>query len=175
MTPTTRALAPLAALFLTLALACSNDTDDPPPSSTSTTVSPEAEVEAAYLAYWDMVDRLTASPEPNSAEIAEHTADPAKDQLIRSIASLRDAGHAIQGGEQTRHDIRQVVIEGQEARLQDCYVDDSVTIEVSSGSPLETRLATDLLEVTFTRDGGEWLPSEVNVLDSWDGVVPCGD
>src|SRR5918994_5705071 len=51
-------------------------------ASTTTTQDPEAEVEAAYLAYWEMQQRLAEAPNPSDPEVRQRTTGPALDKLI---------------------------------------------------------------------------------------------
>src|ERR1044072_7603705 len=61
--------------------------------ATTTTVAPEAEVKAAYLAYWKMVAGLAAAPDPNDPELEQRATDPVlsafKDELVTRIAEGR--------------------------------------------------------------------------------------
>src|ERR671911_181129 len=54
-------------------------------ASTTTTQDPEAEVEAAYLAYWEMAKRLLAAPNPDDPEIARRASGINVDQVIDSL------------------------------------------------------------------------------------------
>src|ERR671911_1658895 len=58
-------------------------------ASTTTTQDPEAEVEAAYLAYWEMAERLLAAPDPDDPEIAQRVIGSARAKLVDSLATLR--------------------------------------------------------------------------------------
>ncbi len=153
---------------------CGDDDDAPPdpPSSSPTTTSPEAEVESAYLAYWDMVDRLLADPDPTSKEIAERAVDPVKRALIESLRELRESGRSLRGGQQVAHDIGDVTVTGNDATLKDCAIDDSISLD-STGSTVDRRLATDHLEVTLVRQQDSWQIKAIDVLESWDGAVEC--
>jgi hypothetical protein len=173
MTPTTRALAPLAALFLTLALACSNDTDDPPPSSTSTTVSPEAEVEAAYLAYWDMAEQLSAAPDPANSEISKRAVDPVRETLTETLSSYQAEGQLVHSGPDYGHEVSEVVVDGDSATLLDCALDDSALIDEESGETIRQEVVTTSLQAVLVLQDDRWLLKELNALGSWEGAVPC--
>ena len=74
-----RPLVMIAAAFLALAAGTCHSDDDADSTSdrTTTTVSPESEVETAYLAFWDMAVRLAGSPDPNDPEIAQRASGDA--------------------------------------------------------------------------------------------------
>jgi hypothetical protein len=176
MRPTTRRARHLAAAtLLTLAplASCTTDDDDPP-SPTPTTLTPEAEVEAAYLAYWDMAERLSESPDPENSEISQRSIDPVRAQLTETLSTYRARGQAVRSGPDYRHRIADVEISGGTATLQDCAADDSALIDVTSGEVIEHDVVTTSLQAVLVSRGDEWLLQELNSLGSWRGVVSCG-
>jgi hypothetical protein len=170
--------AAIVLLALAVALAACGGSDDPPDrpdptDPTPTTQSPEAEVEAAYLAYWDMVVRLTAAPASDASEVTDRAAEPMRGRFIDSLDALNDAGQAIHTGSRHEHDVSDIAIEGDSAHLRDCGVDDSAVIDESSGALVQEKLTTELLEVDLVRGGADWRVQNIVRVDSWDGKVPC--
>jgi hypothetical protein len=172
MTPTTR-LATLLLLLPVPLLSCSDEEDPPPRSTTTTTLSPEAEVEAAYLAYWNMVDRLVADPDPENPQIGEMAVDPARQRLIDSLSGFQSAGHVARSGDLYAHVVTDVAVNGDTATLRDCAVDDSSLVEADSGEVVEQEVVTTSVEAVLIREGSAWLLKELNPIESWEGAVPC--
>jgi hypothetical protein len=143
-------------------------TDDP----TTTAPSVEAEVEAAYLAYWEMVERLTNSPEPEDPEIGQRAVGTALSTFVDSVTTLKAQGQAVVTGSQTRHNVTSIELSDDSATLRDCNVDDAKRIDASSGSEIIEAVATNLLEVTLEWDGS-WRVSSIKRISAWQGVVEC--
>jgi hypothetical protein len=185
----TSAAGALVAVALTL-LACggSNDaggettTTEPPDTSTttltpSTTLDPvqqaEADVRAAYDAYWAMSERLAGAPDPQDPEIAQRTTGSARDALITRLTDLLTTGHAVRFGDGNVHDIGDITIDDETARLRDCHVDDARQTDVSTGETTLEAIATVLLEVTLANEGGSWKVKQLAEIDAWQGAVAC--
>src|SRR5918995_3724000 len=99
----TVATAPAACALLVVVAACGDDgeaavdgtttsTSDTTIASTTTTQNPEAEVEAAYLAYWEMAKRLSEAPDPNDPELGERATGTALDKLVDSLTTMKAQG-----------------------------------------------------------------------------------
>ena len=179
-----RGLAALLATALALTLgACGGD--DEPDEETSTTTSstesppttaapsPEDEVEAAYLAYWDMAARLSADPNPDDPEIAQRAVDPALSTMVDTLSTLRAQGEEVHPGPQYRRVVTDVQLDRDTATLRDCTVDDSARLVAASGETIGENLSTLLVEATLLRSSGAWLVSEIEVIERWDGVQEC--
>src|SRR3954451_14881860 len=83
-----RGIGRLAVMGLVLLAACSGGGGGSAASTTTTTsttsttvastttTTPEEAVKGADLAYWRMIDRLNAAPDPNDSVLADRTLDP---------------------------------------------------------------------------------------------------
>jgi hypothetical protein len=161
---------------------CGGSDDDPsppttrrPPSTTSappTTASVESQVEEAYLAYWEMTERLLEAPDPDDPEIAERATGQVLGQLSDSLTTLRAQGHAVRSGPEYAHNLLSVDVQGDTGVVLDCAVDDAAVIDVASSEMVDERLVTVLLETTLRYDG-HWLVAEVDQQDSWEGKTTC--
>jgi hypothetical protein len=161
-----------------------NGTDggDPPPSqppadasttSTSTAPTPESEVEAAYLAYWEMTVRLQQAPDPEDAEIRQRATGAAADELVDGLTTLRALHHVVTFGPRYSHDVISAEVVGGEAVLRDCFVDDAETIEVSTRERVSGGLASGVFVATLEAMDGGWRVSELEVEHAQDGVGGC--
>jgi hypothetical protein len=180
----TVATAPAACALLVVVAACGDDgeaavdgtttsTSDTTIASTTTTQNPEAEVEAAYLAYWEMAKRLLAAPNPDDPEIARRASGINVDQVIDSLTSLHAQGRSIRFGRQYEHDVLSVQLTGETAVIRDCNVDDAATIDAVSGDELSASVTTALLEATLTLEQESWRVSSIERLDAWNGATRC--
>jgi hypothetical protein len=140
----------------------------------TTTISPEEEVEAAYLAFWDMFVRLAQAPDPDDPEIHERASGEAAGNVVDGLTTLRSLHRRSQFGPGYRHEVLQVDVRGDTAVVQDCAVDDSRLVDTLSGEVVAQGVVTELLEVTLQRVGDTWLVDGTTRLDSWSGAVACG-
>jgi hypothetical protein len=142
-------------------------------ASTTTTQDPEAEVEAAYLAYWEMAKRLSQNPDPRDPELAQRASGTNLDQVIDNLTTLQAQGRAIRFGRQYRHDVLSVELTGAMALVRDCSVDDAATINATTGREVSASVTTALLEASLTLEDGSWRVGSIQRLDAWNGVTEC--
>jgi hypothetical protein len=171
-------------------VACSGGDDDaggdtattqPPETTTSvaptTTLSPEeqaeADVRAAYDAYWAMSERLAAAPDPQDPEIAERTTGDALDSVTTLLTQFLTQGRTVSFLADYSHDVLSVDIDETSALVRDCYVDHAAQIDAETGDVVLEATATLHLEVTLVSDSGAWKVSDVKRLDAWEGIVQC--
>jgi hypothetical protein len=172
-----------AALVPSLA-ACGDDGGDAgtttePTADTTTTTAPtattldaEAEVEAAYLAYWAMNKRLAAAPDPDDPEIPERATGSARDHLVDSLTTLLAQGRRYEFGPEDRHEVASLDVQADTATVRGCAVADASLVN-ASGEVRRLALTTTLLEAELARSNGTWLVTTVSELDSWDGSTTC--
>lgn len=162
-----------AALLALTAATCSNDDDTDTSSPTTTTQSPEAEVEAAYLAYRDMVTRLLEAPDPDDPELNERAADPNKAFLIDRLRTLVEQGRELRFGSEHGYEVMSVSVDGDDATVRDCTVDDAQTVDAASGEVVSEGVTTELLEAALRRSDGMWRVVTIDGIEHWEGAVGC--
>jgi hypothetical protein len=141
---------------------------------TTTTLSPEDQVKQAYLAYWQMVDRLIAAPDPSDAELAERATDPVLASLRDDLETRRSQGRSTRLPANSRyaHAIQSADITQHEARVSDCFIDDRIQYG-SHGEVLNDRIST--VEATTTLTLSDiWRVSDVKTERVGDESVGCG-
>jgi hypothetical protein len=161
--------------------ACGGDDDDggrvqrstTTASTTTTAPTPEGAVETAYLAYWEMAQRLVEAPDPDDPEIAERATGRALETFTESLTTLEEAGRVVRHGPQHAHDVQSVDVSGESAQVRDCAVDDASNVDLATDSTLDRGLITALYEATLVQQAGAWRVSELSQLDGWEGAVPC--
>lgn len=175
-----------ATLTLTLsaiASACGDDdssgasstdpTSTTKPETTPTTLSPEEEVEAAYLAFWDMATRLAEDPDPDDPEIPQRASGQALGNLVDGLTTLRAANQRTELRDNYEHNVLSVEIDGDSARLEDCAVDDAQIVDAETGNPVRESTVTELVEVTLVRSQQRWLVDSSSRIHAWNGPVEC--
>jgi hypothetical protein len=173
------ATAALVAVFGLLPVACGGDDgeaadeDDPastaPAEESSTTVdatttvpSVEAEVEAAYLAYWEMAERLAQAPDPNDPEIDERSTGRLRSELVDNLTTMRTQGQRIEFGPSNGHEVVNVDIDGTAATVSDCVVDEGVQIDDATGESVDFPATPGLLEATMVNSEGGWIVESIS-------------
>jgi hypothetical protein len=185
-----RVAALCAAATLTLAAACGgDDSDDDDAGSSSTTTeasdttappttappTPEEAAEAVYLELVDVVYRLgTTEPDPDDADLARLTTDPALGYLRDSFSTMQAEHHIVQPGPRSSHRVMSVAErEPGVVVLRDCSVGNDTTIDRDDGAVVGQGLSTRVLEATITSIEGQWRVSAIDTIERFDGEVPC--
>lgn len=141
--------------------------------TTTTTLSPEAEVEAAVMAYEAMASRLIQAPDPNDPEIAQRATGENRSHLEAQLQELVALGRAGELGPNTRQTVLHTEVSGDRATVEVCSVDDGVLIEVATGRVLNDDVVTDHSVVTLERADGVWLVAQRSRIEQWEGVTDC--
>jgi hypothetical protein len=141
---------------------------------TSTTPSQEDQVKAAYLAYWQMVDRLSAAPNPDDAELATRATDPLLSFLRDDFSTRAEQGrttHYPDDPTLNSHHIRRVELDTKTARIVDCFVDGRIAVlaDGTTDADVVTKQAT----ATMLLEGQQWLISNVHFDSEQPGASAC--
>jgi hypothetical protein len=139
----------------------------PPPESD------EEAVVAAVVGYWDAVTRADYSEA--SALLERNAAGAAHARSSEVLSSRRALGQSVRFpvGSVSRHDLEVITIEGDQARVRDCAVDDTQLIDVASGGVLNDRVSTYLWHLVLRKTDG-WRVESAEVVRQWEGSVECG-
>jgi hypothetical protein len=140
--------------------------------ATTTTVPPPDSVRVAWTAYWAMIDRLLARPDPNDPELAKRVGDPLLSDLRDDLARRMEAGRVVVPGPAYGRTLDQIEISGTEASVRGCEHDDSVTYG-PQGETLSKSRATRILVGSFTLDGSAWQATDIGVVSEEPGIIAC--
>lgn len=161
------------------------DTTTTEPHETTTTVAPtttlspeaqaEADVRAAYDAYWVMSERLAAAPDPQDPEIAQRVTGSAADTLTDHLTTLSAQRRAVQFGDDYTHAILAVEVgaDGASAVVSDCYVDHAAEVDAQTGDVIREATFTNRFDVTLALQSGAWKVAQIERLGNWEGVTTC--
>jgi hypothetical protein len=180
-------IAALAGVVVVGGVACGGGDDEEAtePTASSTTAAPtttlatnpSAEVEAAYLAYWDAY--LEASSEPVTPDLPGLQAlmtGVHKRTVTRNLQNLQGNARAVRERENSRH--RNVLetlefADGATARLTACSYDDLITYDVVTGEPVDDSAATKWLEGQMVREGDRWKVAQLQIVRRENGNDQC--
>jgi hypothetical protein len=178
----------VVALLLVVVGACSSNGSGAAPSSESTpgtslssttsSTVPLAEdpaaAKAAYLAYWQMFDRVTNPPNPADPSIRQFSIDPARADLVDIVTTEQAAGQTFKrpGDAPNRHRVSIDAVANGSATFTDCYVDDGIVLD-ASGNTVNNKVVAKLLRGRLAVDGGAWKVAQYDVVQRWDGATQC--
>lgn len=180
-----------------LLVACSGDDDDgaiPTTSSTrrvtsttsgevtgstSSTAAPstvEQEITTRYAAFWQA--RFEANqnpPNPDHPGLKEYATGEQLDNVVEETRRNLSGGLAIRKPEDSvaRSSVRVVKVDGDEASLQECVVDDGVIYRYRTGEVVNDKVATHSVEASMRRVDGVWKVARTRLLQRWEGVAGC--
>jgi hypothetical protein len=143
---------------------------------TTTTTNPRAEVEVAYLAYWDAYLKASMDPvDPQLAELQDRMTGDQKQATTRNLENMQASGHAVRRpeGAQHVHAVIDVSVQGGQGLVHACSIDDLVTYDIATGRPVDDSVATKRYEASLVLEAGEWKVRLVTETERIEGIVPC--
>ncbi len=150
------------------------------PSPTATpapTVDPAAaEVLAAYQAYWDTY--VAANQNPPTADypdLARYATGEALRSVAESTSQFRAAGQVFRSPPNSivAHQTSVLEIQGDTARVRDCYSDDAWIEVVATGERSNEGVGTQLIIADLVRQDGAWKVANPVIHGQWEGVTAC--
>jgi hypothetical protein len=151
--------------------------DSPTTTSTGTAASSaEQEIIDRYIAFWDA--RFAANsgtPNPNDPALAEYATGEQLTAVMAETQENLDEGLAFRPRENPAN-FRQVTVvsvDGDQAVVQECFVDDGLVIERATGGVVNDTIATHSVRGELARVEGEWRVSSTRLVQRWEGVKGC--
>jgi hypothetical protein len=194
-----RSAAPLLVAGLVVIAACSDDGDGALGTTSTTTTSStttstseptttastdstepgdaeEAEILDRYLAFWDA--RFAANTEPvnpDDERLAELATGAQLDNVRNETRQRAEAGLALRRPEDsiTERRPRVVEIDGDEATIQDCAINDGIVYRVATGEVIDDSVATRSVVATMRLLDGRWRLESAREIQKWEGVAGC--
>jgi hypothetical protein len=194
-----RAAACLLAVGALLLAACSDDDDALGTTTTSTTSSTttstseptttttsnntggpaddeEAEILDRYLAFWEARFEANTEPvNPDDERLAELATGAQLDNVRNETRQRAEAGLALRRPEDsiTERRPRVVEINGDEATIQDCAINDGIIYRVATGEVIDDSVATRSVVATMRLFDGRWRLESAREIQKWQGVAGC--
>jgi hypothetical protein len=145
--------------------------------TTTTPSNPNADVEAAYVAYRSMVRRLLQAPDPDDPEIARRASGAALDRLQAVLEDLVATGDVARYGPTSSQTILTIDVTGDGATVRACLVDESGRYDATTGEPVEPmKVGTIIDTASLQRIDGVWRVSGLKYPgpdEQWEGASTC--
>ncbi len=145
---------------------------------TSTTMS-RAEIEQAvldaYLASWDAYTAASDPADPGFPGLAETSTGPALERAQEQLAAYQFTGRVGRDpeGSIAEHRAEVVSVQGDEATVRDCNIDDGQIVIAATGEVVNDLVATVLFEGSMVVEDGRWKLRSLDVIEKWEGVAGC--
>lgn len=155
-------------------------TESEPGTTTTETVgeepaSVEDEIVARYKAFWEARFEANSPPNPDDPALREYATGAQLDNVIAETQANLDAGVELRRRED-RADIQRVEVasmSGDEAVVQECFVDDGLVVRRSDGEVLHDDIVTYNVRGEMQRLDGEWRLASATVVQQWEGIAGC--
>jgi hypothetical protein len=172
------------AVILAAAACGGGDGDDERPSaddlpSTTESTSPptttvEDAVREAYEAFVEMIDRLTTTTlDPDDPELAQRLVDPMLGAIRANLTTWRTEGQIWIQGDQNRHVIESIEIDGTTAYVTSCLVANDVLVDAGAEDVQLPAPDAARDRTTLVNQGGVWRVQYVDVLGNWEESNEC--
>jgi hypothetical protein len=149
------------------------------PATTSVTVPADPvqqEIVDRYVGYWTArFAANTGTPNPQDAALAEFATGAQLEGVISETQSNLDAGRAFKERPDPRNFRKVMVVSmsGDEAVVQECFVDDGLLIQRDTGAVINDTIATQNVRGELRRVDGRWRVSGSSLVQRWEGVAGC--
>jgi hypothetical protein len=157
-----------AATATTTTSTTTTSTTAPTTTATTAPLTPEGQVAADYLAYWQAYDQLAQDPAGSTDVLAEHASGQALDSARQAIGELRAQHQSTELGPLEEHNVYSPsLIDESTAYVADCHVSDARVVDagggVVRGDPADGRPET--IAVNLVRGADRWLVDSLQYYD----------
>lgn len=147
-----------------------------PTSGSASLSAEERQLVQRYVGYWDA--RFAANsgtPNPKDPALAEFATGPQLAVVVAETQKNLDAGLAFKSRAKPANKRRVTVIsiKGDQAVVQECFVDDGLVIRRDTGAVVDDKVATHNVRGELTRVNGVWRVSKAQLIQRWEGVAGC--
>lgn len=150
-------------------------------TSESTPATDPGDAEAAvvldrYLQFWEARFEANTEPvNPDDPRLAELAAEAQLTNVTDETKRRSADGLALRRPDNSVTERRPTVvaINGDEATIQDCAVNDDVVYRVATGEVVDDSVVTRSVSATMRRIGGEWKVVSSREVQKWEGVAGC--
>lgn len=137
--------------------------------------SVEDEIVARYKAFWEARFEANSPPNPDDPALREYATGAQLDNVIAETQANLDTGVELRRRED-RADIQRVKVvsmSGDEAVVQECFVDDGLVVRRSDGEVVRGDIVTYNVRGEMQRVDGEWRLASATVVQQWEGIAGC--
>lgn len=157
----------------------STTADSTTSTESTTTIAPADEAEQAvleaYRGYFDAILAANDPPDQFHPALRQHATGEAFQSVFEAAQGNRLAGRALRLPESSRteHRAEVVSIEGEQATVRDCAIDDVLVVNIGTGEVVNDEVATQLRTATLVREEGSWKVSFTKLEQRWEGIAGC--
>lgn len=148
------------------------------PTSTTSTTAPSVEEQLIerYQAFWDA--RFEANQEPVNPDhpgLREYATGAQLDNVLEETRQNAEDGIAFRrpANSVAESRVRVLEINGREATLQECVVNDGVVYEVATGEVVDDAVVSQSVRATMRRVEDVWKLADTRLLQEWEGAAGC--
>jgi hypothetical protein len=151
------------------------ETTAAPETTSTTTLTPEQEVEAKYREMWDAVIVANNPSEPTSPALSHSMAGDSLQQAIAETTRNESLGLALRLPENSISSVSdvKVVVDGLEAQITACVIDDAVLFDPERGTVLNDRVVSGRTVATAVETSNGWRISNNAWTEKVEGPAGC--
>lgn len=129
----------------------------------------------AYQSYWRAYYDANDPPDQGNPVLREFATGEAFDSVFMSTQANRLAGRALRLPDESisLHDARVLTLDGEQATVEDCSVDDGQVVELSTGTVLDDDIVSRHSTAELVVERGQWKVARTSVQQTWEGVAGC--
>ena len=146
-------------------------------ATTTTAPADKAEqaVLKAYQGYFDAILAANDPPDQFHPALRQYATGEAFQSVFEAAQGNRLAGRALRLPENSRteHRAEVISIEGEQAAVRDCAIDDVLVVNIETGEVLNDEVATQLRTATLVREESSWKVSFTKLEERWEGIAGC--
>lgn len=156
---------------------------EPPPTEppvseaapTTTVPSEEDAVLAAYQGYWDTWLAATNPPDPDHPDLARFATGVQLERDREAVSRFRQLSQIVRLPDSPAwsHEAAVLSIDGLQAVVTDCSVDDSILVDRPTGRVLNDAVGTYTFRAVILLEEGTWRVSDVTATGQWEGIAGC--
>ena len=136
----------------------------------------QQEIIVRYVAYWHARFAANAgTPNPHDPTLAELATGAQLDGVVAETQANLDAGRAFQERPDPKNfrKVTVVSVSGDDAVVQECFVDDGLVVQRDTGVVINDTIATQNVRGELRRVDGQWRVSGSSLVQRWEGVAGC--
>lgn len=144
--------------------------------TTSSTGDEEAVILERYLEFWDVRFEANSEPvDPADPRLADLATDAQLTNVLEETQRRADQGLALRNPPNSVTERRPVVVSvnGAEATIQDCSINDTIVYRVSDGEIIDDSTVTRSVSANMRKVDGAWKLSSTSEIQKWEGVAGC--
>ncbi len=118
---------------------------------------------------------INKPPDPANPELRLYATGRAYDEVLTATQKNQREGITVRSpaNSQARYEPEVVSIDGDNALVRECSVDDGVVYEMATGRVINDAVVTRLSTIFVTREGGRWKVTTAQTDQRWEGVAGC--